>query len=94
LYLLSSCFLLFLIEKIKRTFQVNIAGWDDVKVDGRGVDGCMAEKLTYGVEIISLVQKVGGKTMPEGMEAALLGYASFFFALDITDHAAVLEIWR
>ena len=40
----------------------------------------MAEKLTDGVEVIPLVEKVGGKAVAECMETALLYEADFFLA--------------
>jgi hypothetical protein len=40
----------------------------------------VAEKLTDGVEVIALVEKVGGEAMSKCMEAALLYEPNFFLA--------------
>ena len=40
----------------------------------------MAEQLTDGVKVITLVEKVGGEAMPQCMQAALLCETDFFLA--------------
>jgi hypothetical protein len=47
--------LLLQFKQIKRAFQIDIPGRDDVEIDGCGFYGGVTEKLADGVEIVSLV---------------------------------------
>ena len=55
-----------------------------MEIDGGGFYRGVAEELADRVEVIAFVQKVGGKTMPEGVGTALFGYAGFFLAASKT----------
>ena len=35
--------------------------------------GVVAKKLADGVEVVALIEQMGGEAVPEGVEAALLG---------------------
>jgi hypothetical protein len=41
----------------------------------------MAEELLNGINIGCLIQQVGGKAVPKGMDAMAFVYAGFFFAM-------------
>ncbi len=35
--------------------------------------GVMAKQLADGIEVVALIEEVGGEAVPQGVEAALLG---------------------
>ena len=49
-----------------------------MKIDCGGPDRPVAKKTTDCVEIRSLIEEVGGETMPEAMNGAGFGYTGFF----------------
>ncbi len=44
-----------------------------MQVDGGRFYGVVAEQPADGVEIVALIEQVGGEAVTEGVEAALLG---------------------
>lgn len=49
----------------------------------------MTQEAFKGIEIGSLVEHMGGKRVPQGMDAAAFVYAGFFLASENTFWAAV-----
>ena len=52
-----------------------------MEIDGCCFYGGVAKESADRIQISSLVERVGGKAMTEGMNAAGFGYAGFFLAL-------------
>jgi hypothetical protein len=52
----------------------------EVKIFDRGFDVGVAKQALKNKDIGALVKLVGGKTMAQGVNAAALGQAGFFFA--------------
>ncbi len=44
-----------------------------MQIDGGRFYGVVAEQPADGVEVVALIEEVGGKAVTEGVEAALLG---------------------
>jgi hypothetical protein len=65
--------LLLLVHQIERTLELDVAGRDQVQIDGGCFYGVMTEQPADGVEVAAFIEEVGGKAVTERMEAALLG---------------------
>jgi len=65
--------LLLLVHQIERTFKLNVAGRHQMQIDGGCLYGVVAEQLRNSVEVVSFIEEVGGETVTQGVEAALLG---------------------
>jgi len=44
-----------------------------MQIDGGCLYGVVAEQLRNSVEVVSFIEEVGGETVTQGVEAALLG---------------------
>ena len=44
-----------------------------MQIDRGCLYGVVAEQLADGIEVIAFIEEVGGKTVTQGVEAALLG---------------------
>lgn len=71
----------FQVEGIKGAFQLDISFRHEMEIDGCCFYGCVAKESADRIQISSLVERVGGKGMTKGMNAAVFGYAGFFLAL-------------
>ena len=52
---------------------MDIAGRDQMKINGGGLYSVVAEQLADGVEVVTFIEEVGGEAVTQGMKAALLG---------------------
>lgn len=67
-----------MVDDVKRAFEFCKSLWDNMKIDCGGVYRLVAEKTADCIEVGSLIEKVGGKTVPKTMNSAGFGYAGFF----------------
>jgi hypothetical protein len=65
--------LLLLVHQIERTLELDVAGRDQMQVDGGRFYGVVAEQPADGIEVVAFIEQVGGEAVTEGVEAALLG---------------------
>jgi len=63
-----------------------------MQVSDRGFDVGVAQQLLEYEDIGALIKLVGGKAVAQGMDAATLGQADFFFALLYILWAELIEI--
>jgi len=64
--------LLLLFHQIERTFELDIAGRDQMQINRGCLYGVVAEQPADGVEVVAFIEQVGGKAVTQSMEAALL----------------------
>ncbi len=65
--------LLLLFHQIERTLELDVAGRNQMQIDGGCFYGVVAEQPADGVEVVAFIEEVGGEAVTERMEAALLG---------------------
>ena len=65
--------LLLLFHQIERTLELDIAGRNEMQIDGGCLYGVVAEQPADGVEVVAFIEEVGGEAVTERMEAAFLG---------------------
>jgi hypothetical protein len=65
--------LLLLVHQVERTLELDVAGRHQMQIDGGGFYGVVAEQPADGVEVVALIEQVGGETVTQRVEAALLG---------------------
>ena len=72
--------LLIFVKSVKRAFECGEPFRDEVKIYDCGFYGRMPKESLNAINIRSLVEQMGCKTVTEGMDAAVFGYAGFFLA--------------
>jgi len=65
--------LLLLVHQIEWTFELDIAGWNQMQIDRGCLYGIVAKQLADGIEIVAFIEEMGSEAVSEGMEAALFG---------------------
>jgi hypothetical protein len=65
--------LLLLVHQIEWTFELDVAGWNEVQIDRGRFYGSMAKQLADRIEIAALIEQVGGEAVTQGVEAACFG---------------------
>ncbi len=65
--------LLLFIHQIKWTFELDVAGRNQVQIDRGCFYGIVAKQLADGIEVVAFIEKMCGEAVAEGMEAALFG---------------------
>jgi hypothetical protein len=65
--------LLLFVHQIERTLDLDVVCRDQMQVDGGGLYGVVAEQPADGVEVVALIEEVGGEAVTQGVKAALLG---------------------
>ena len=65
--------LLLFVHQIERTLELDVACRDQMQVDGGRFYGGVAEQPADSVEVVALIEQVGGEAVTEGVEAALFG---------------------
>jgi hypothetical protein len=65
--------LLLLSHQIKWTFELDVAGRNQMQIDRSCLYGIMPKQLADGIEIVAFIEEMGGETVAKGMEAALFG---------------------
>ncbi len=49
------------------------AGRDQMQVDGGGLYGVVAEQPADGIEVVAVLEEMGGEAVTQGVEATLFG---------------------
>jgi hypothetical protein len=65
--------LLLLVHQIKWTFELDVAGRNQMQIDRGCLYGIVAEQLADGIEVVAFIEEVGGEAVAQGMQAALFG---------------------
>jgi hypothetical protein len=65
--------LLLLVHQIERTLKLDIAGRNKMQIDRGCFYGVMAKQLADGVEVVALIEQMGGEAVPQGVEATFFG---------------------
>ena len=65
--------LLLLFHQIERTLELDIAGRNEMQIDGGCLYGVVAEQPADGVEVVAFIEKVGGEAVTQGVKTALFG---------------------
>ena len=52
---------------IQRAFNRPVAALEHVRVDHGGIDILVTEQFLHGADIVAILEKLGGKSMPEGV---------------------------
>jgi hypothetical protein len=64
---------LLLLHQIERTLELDIAGWNEMQIDGGCLYGVVAEQPADGVEVVAFIEEVGGEAVTQGVKAAFFG---------------------
>jgi hypothetical protein len=65
--------LLLLVYQVERTLELDVVCRDQMQIDGGGFYGVVAEQPADGIEVVALIEEMGGEAVTESVEAALLG---------------------
>ena len=65
--------LLLLVHQIERTFELDVAGRNQMQIDRGCFYGVVAEQLADGIEVVAFIEQVGGEAVTKRVEAALFG---------------------
>ena len=55
--------LLLLVHHIEWTLELDIAGWHQMQIDCGCLYGIVAKQLADGIEIVTFIEEMGGKTV-------------------------------
>jgi hypothetical protein len=65
--------LLLLFHQIERTLELDIAGRNEMQIDGGCLYGVVAQQPADGVEVVAFIEEVGGEAVTQGVKAAFFG---------------------
>ena len=65
--------LLLLFHQIERTLELDIAGRNEMQIDGGCLYGVVAQQPADGVEVVAFIEQVGGEAVTQGVKTALFG---------------------
>ncbi len=61
------------IHQVKRTFELDVTGRNQMQIDRGCLYGIVAEQLADGIEVVAFIEEVGGEAVAQGVQAALFG---------------------
>ena len=71
--------LLLFVHQIEGTFELDVAGWNEMQIDRGRFYGGVAKQLADSIEIVALIEQVGGKA-DAGCGGCTLWLKRFFFS--------------